>query len=556
MGIKDILINTISDALYDCAGKGLLKVKQVPPIELEVPRIVEYGDFSTNIAMILASAEKKAPRSIADTIAESIRGRDTVLARVEVAGPGFINLFVADEYWHNSLRDIEKLGDAYGESRIGEGKRVQIEFVSANPTGPIHVGHGRGAAIGDVLSNILKAVGYQIVTEYYINDAGNQMETLGKSVFLRYMQLLGRDVDLPSECYQGEYLADIANEVIAKFGDRYLDTPDDEAISDLADYAADKILQEIKEDLQDFGVTFDEWFSEKSLFKNNKISEATEELKKKRFIYEKDGAFWFKTTAFGDEKDRVVIRANGQPTYFASDIAYHKNKLERGFDMIINIWGADHHGYIPRMESAIQAFGKKKDILRTLLVQFVNLLRDGQQVAMSTRSGEFDTLNEVVREVGKDAARYFFLMRNSDSPLDFDLELAKRESTENPVYYVQYAHARVSSILRVAQEQGLDIPGFDDIEIDLLSLPQELTLIKQLLKFSEVIEGSALSLEPHRITVYLNELAGSFHGYYNKNRVITDDHSMTMARLYLVKMVKIVVKNALGLLGIGAPERM
>ncbi len=556
MGIKDILINTISDALYDCAGKGLLKVKQVPPIELEVPRIVEYGDFSTNIAMILASAEKKAPRSIADTIAESIRGRDTVLARVEVAGPGFINLFVADEYWHNSLRDIEKLGDAYGESKIGEGKRVQIEFVSANPTGPIHVGHGRGAAIGDVLANILKAVGYQVVTEYYINDAGNQMETLGKSVFLRYMQLLGRDVDLPSECYQGEYLADIANEVIAKFGDRYLDTPDDEAISDLADYAADKILQEIKEDLQDFGVTFDEWFSEKTLFKNNKISEATEELKKKRFIYEKDGAFWFKTTAFGDEKDRVVIRANGRPTYFASDIAYHKNKLERGFDMIINIWGADHHGYIPRMESAIQAFGKKKDILRTLLVQFVNLLRDGQQVAMSTRSGEFDTLNEVVREVGKDAARYFFLMRNSDSPLDFDLELAKRESTENPVYYVQYAHARVSSILRVAQEQGLDIPGFDDIEIDLLSLPQELTLIKQLLKFSEVVEGSALSLEPHRITIYLNELAGSFHGYYNKNRVITDDPSMTMARLYLVKMVKIVVKNALGLLGIGAPERM
>ena len=556
MGIKNILINTISDALYDCAGKGLLKVKQVPPIELEVPRIVEYGDFSTNIAMILASAEKKAPRSIADTIAESIRGRDTVLARVKVAGPGFINLFVADEYWHNSLRDIEKLGDAYGESKIGEGKRVQIEFVSANPTGPIHVGHGRGAAIGDVLANILKAVGYQVVTEYYINDAGNQMETLGKSVFLRYMQLLGRDVDLPSECYQGEYIADIANEVIAKFGDRYLDTPDDEAISDLADYAADKILQEIKEDLQDFGVTFDEWFSEKTLFKTNKISEATEELKKKRFLYEKDGAFWFKTTAFGDEKDRVVIRANGRPTYFASDIAYHKDKLERKFDMIINVWGADHHGYIPRIESVVQALGKGKKALKVLLVQLVNLLRDGQQVAMSTRSGEFDSLSEVVKEVGKDAARYFFLMRSSDSPLDFDLELAKKESAENPVYYAQYAHARISSILMLARERGLIITGCEEVEVDLLSLPEEITLIKQLLKFPEVIEGSAVSLEPHRITVHLNELASIFHGYYNKNRVISDDLSMTAARLYLVKTVKMVIGNALGLLGVDAPEKM
>lgn len=556
MRVKNTLTDIINEALADCGRKGLLRVKEVPDVELEIPKIQEHGDFSTNIAMILASKEKKSPVSIANAIANTIRERDTVLAKVEVAGPGFINFFMANDYWYNSLKDIEKRSNSFWKSRIGEGKKVQIEFVSANPTGPLHIGHGRGAAVGDVLANILRAVGYEVVKEYYINDAGSQIETLGRSVFLRYIQLSGRDIDLPPDCYQGEYIVDMANDVIARFGDRYLDESHDEAISDLAVYAADHILQGIKEDLRDFGVEFDEWFSEKTLFKNNKILEVTDELKEKGLIYEKDGAFWFKTTRFEDEKDRVVIRVNGQPTYFASDIAYHKNKLERKFDMIINIWGADHHGYIPRIESVIQAFGEKREVLKLLLVQLVNLLRDGQQVAMSTRSGEFDTLSEVVKEVGKDAARYFFLMRNSDSPLDFDLELAKKESNENPVYYVQYAHARVSSILRLADDRGLDIPGFEDVEIDLLKLPQELTLIKQILRFSEVVEGSALSLEPHRITVYLNELASSFHSYYNKNRVISDAPSLTMARLYLVKMIKIVIENALGLLGVSAPERM
>ena len=556
MVIVNILRDIVSAAVSDCAQKGLLKTKEVSSIELEVPKNEGHGDYSTNIAMILASEEKKSPKPIADAIAKSIRDKSTLLARVDVAGPGFINFFVANEYWYDSLSNIEKEGDSYGESDIGEGKKVQIEFVSANPTGPLHIGHGRGAAVGDVLANILRAAGYEVFKEYYINDAGNQIETLGRSVFLRYLGLLGRDLDMPLECYQGKYVIDIANDIKVRFGSTYLDRPKDESISHLADYAADYVMQGIRKDLKDFGVEFDEWFSEKTLFEDNKVSEVTEELRAKGFIYEKDGALWFKTTDFGDEKDRVVIRANGQPTYFASDIAYHKNKLERKFDMIINIWGADHHGYIPRMESVIQAFGKKKEMLRLVLVQLVRLLRDGRQVTMSTRSGEFDTLNEVVKEVGKDAARYFFLMRNSDSPLDFDLELAKKESNDNPVYYVQYAHARVSSILRLAEERGLNIPVFEDIEFGLLNLPQELTLIKQLLKFSEVIKGSAFSLEPHRITAYLNELAGIFHSYYNKNRVISDDLTMTLARLYLVKMVKIVLKNALCFLGVSAPERM
>jgi len=556
MKIKDILRGIINNALSDCVRKGLLKIKSIPVIELETPKIQEHGDFSTNVAMILASEEKSSPRLIASSIAESIRDKDNVLAKVEIAGPGFINFFITNDYWRSSLKEIEILGDSYGSSKAGEGKKVQVEFVSANPTGPLHIGHGRGAAVGDALANILKVAGYKVVKEYYINDTGNQMDTLGRSVFLRYLQLLGRDIDLPSECYQGEYIVNIANDIIAEQGDKYLDKPDSEVISDFAVYAADYILEGIKEDLRNFGVKFDIWSSEKILFENNKISEVTKELKKKGYIYQKDGAFWFRTTAFGDEKDRVVIRANGQPTYFASDIAYHKDKLERKFDMIVNIWGADHHGYVPRMQSVIQALGASKEILKVILVQLVNLVRNGQQVAMSTRSGEFDTLKEVLLEVGKDAARYFFLMRSSDSQLDFDLELAKKQNNENPVYYVQYAHARICSILRLAEEQGLNIPGFEEVAIDLLILPQELTLIKHLLEYPEVIEGSAFSLEPHRITVYLNDLAGNLHSYYNKNRVLSDDLSLTMARLYLVKMIKIVLNNALNLLGVHAPERM
>ncbi|MDY7032824.1 MAG: arginine--tRNA ligase [Thermodesulfobacteriota bacterium] len=556
MKTKETLIKIIIRALFDCIRRGILHEGDMPVIEVEIPKLEGHGDFSTNIAMILASRERKSPKLIADSIVESIGKEDDILAKVEVAGPGFINFFLTNDYWYSLLQDIEKQDHSYGKSNRGDGKRVQIEFVSANPTGPLHIGHGRGAALGDALGNILKAAGYDVVREYYINDAGNQIETLGRSVYLRYLHFFKKDIDFPKECYQGEYIIDIAKEIKAVYGDRYLNESEKKGISDLSVYAADHVFKGIKKDLDDFGVKFDEWFSEKTLFEDNKVSEVVGELKEKGYVYLQDGAFWFRSTEFGDEKDRVVIRSDGQPTYFASDIAYHKNKLERKFDMIINIWGADHHGYVPRMESVIQALGKEKGILRVLLVQLVNLLRDGQQVAMSTRSGEFDTLKEVLQEVGKDAARYFFLMRSADSPLDFDLELAKRESTENPVYYVQYAHARISSILRLAQERGFYVPVFEEVQIDLLGLPEEIRLIKQLLKYPDVVEGSAVALEPHRITVYLNELAGCFHSYYNKNRVISDDLSMTLARLYLVRIIRTVIGNALGLLGVNAPEKM
>ena len=556
MNTKKILTEIIENALHDCTEKGILHGGETPMIEVETPKLEGHGDFSTNIAMILASKEKKSPRLIADSLVQSIGGKYDILAKVEVAGPGFINFFFTNNYWHESLQRIEEQGDCYGRSNVGAGKRVQVEFVSANPTGPLHIGHGRGAAVGDVLANILEAAGYSVVREYYINDAGNQIETLGRSVYFRYLQLSGRDIDFPAECYQGDYIIDIAREMAAAHGDRYLRESDDRAVSDCAVFASERVFHGIKNDLEDFGVEFDEWFSEKTLFEENKVLEAVEELKAKGFIYLKDDAFWFRSAEFGDEKDRVVVRSDGQPTYFASDIAYHKNKLERGFHMIINIWGADHHGYVPRMESVIQALGKKKEVLRVLLVQLVNLLRDGQQVAMSTRSGEFDTLEKVVKEVGKDAARYFFLMRNSDSPLDFDLELAKQESTESPVYYVQYAHARISSILNLALERGIRIPEYEELPMSLLNLPEEIRLVKQILRYPEVVEGSALSLEPHRITAYLNELTGSFHSYYNKNRVISDDHPVTVARLFLVRTIRTVIGNALGLLGVGAPEKM
>ncbi|MDY6855366.1 MAG: arginine--tRNA ligase [Thermodesulfobacteriota bacterium] len=556
MRTKEALTIIIKDALSRCIQKGVFNVEDIPDIEMEIPRIQQHGDFSTNIAMIFASKEKKPPQCIAKSICENIEDNYHILAKVEVAGPGFLNFFLTGEYWRNSLKDIEKLNSSYGKSNIGAGKEVQVEFVSANPTGPLHIGHGRGAAVGDTLANIMKAAGYNVVKEYYINDVGNQMETLGKSVSLRYIELYGREIYLPKKCYQGEYIKDIARDIKAKYRDRYLDGSNSETVSFFSFYASDYILKGIRDDLRDFNVEFDEWFSEKALFEKEKISEIISELEDKGFIYQKDGAYWFRTTQFGDEKDRVVIRANGQPTYFASDIAYHKDKLERKFDMIINIWGADHHGYIPRMESVIQAFGEKKEVLEVLLVQLVNLMRDGKPIAMSTRSGEFVTLKEVIREVGKDAARYFFLMRSSDSPLDFDLELAKRQSNENPVYYVQYAHARICSILRLAKERKLEMPKFEQVKIDLLNLSEEMILIKQLLKYPDLIERSALSLEPHRITGYLNELASDFHSYYNKNRVISNDPDLTLSRLFLVKMIRVVLKNALELIGVDAPERM
>jgi arginyl-tRNA synthetase len=410
--------------------------------------------------------------------------------------------------------------------------------------------------VGDVIANILEISGYTVFREYYINDAGNQMNNLGKSVWLRYLELLGKKVDFPESCYQGDYIIGLAREIIGKDSDIYLSKSQEEVLPFFTDYAANSILNGIKEDLKAFGVTFDNYFSERELYTNNVVLRLLDMLEKKGHIYKEGEASWFKTTDFGDEKDRVVIRKNGEPTYFAADIAYHENKFERGFTNIIDIWGADHHGYIPRMSAAVQALGHDKDALKIILVQLVNLLRSGKPVAMSTRSGEFVTLKEVADEVGKDAARYNFLMRRADSHLDFDLELAKKQSNENPVYYVQYAHARICSIERMAIERGYDIPHYHDADLTLLKLPEEMNLVKIIARFPEVIEGAVKALEPHRLTFYLNDLAALFHSYYNKHKVISDDKQLSTSRLFLVKSAKIVFRNTLKLLGVKAPERM
>jgi len=554
--IKHRLTALVKEAASACIAEGLLKLENLPPVEMEMTKEAAHGDYATNLAMILASSARMSPRKIAEMITGHLRDERNILEKSEIAGPGFINFFVREQVWAEELKDIERLGKSYGSADAGRGRKIQVEFVSANPTGPLHIGHARGAVVGDVIANILAMSGYDIFREYYINDAGNQMNNLGKSVWYRYLELLGKSVEFPGTCYQGDYIRDIAGDILKKDGELYLAKDEGETIRAFTDYAAGIILEGIKEDLKEFGIVFDRYFSERVLYVNDGVARLLAELEEKGFIYREEETLWFKTTDFGDDKDRVVVRKNGEPTYFAADIAYHKNKYERGFDTVIDIWGADHHGYIPRMHAGIQALGHSREALRVVLVQLVNLLRDGKPVAMSTRSGEFVTMREVVEEVGRDAARYNFLMRRSDSHLDFDLEVAKRQSNENPVYYVQYAHARICSILRMAQDRGIEMPASGEVDPQLLSIPEEIALIKALIRFPEVVEGSARTLEPHRITFYLNDLAGLFHSYYNKYKVISEDEAVTKARLFLMKCIAIVLRNALTLLGVSAPEKM
>ncbi len=552
--MRDKITGIIRDALEACFSRGALTRVDVPVIEVETTKDQAHGDYASNLALVLASSLKQNPRHLAQTLVEGIENAGHVIRKVEIAGPGFINFFVADESWRSGLAEIEAQGEAYGSSLIGKGRRVQVEFVSANPTGPLHIGHARGAVVGDVIARILEKSGYSVFREYYINDAGNQMQNLGKSVYLRYAELLGREVDFPETCYQGDYIREIAREILAEEGNIHLDRND--AVPYFTDYAGRIILAGIKGDLAEFGVIFDRYFSERELYEADKVSLLLKALEKEGFVYSDGETLWFKSTALGDQKDRVVVRRSGEPTYFAADIAYHKDKLDRGFDLIIDVWGADHHGYIPRMTAGIQALGKDKNSLKIVLVQLVNLLREGIPVAMSTRSGEFVTMREVIEEVGRDASRYNFLMRRSDSHLDFDLEVAKSQSNENPVYYVQYAHARISSILRLAEERGLALPTYAEVDLRKLSLPEEMRLIKAIVRFPEVLEGAVRTLEPHRLTFYLNELAGEFHSYYNKNRVISSDLPLVGARLYLVAAIRTVIKNGLAILGVSAPERM
>ncbi len=554
--MKNKIINILKNALNVSLNKGQLPEFSLPYLEVEPPANPAHGDYAANTAMILAAQIKQNPRKIAQIIQENLSDPENIIEKTQIAGPGFINFFIKDEVWKQALKNINEQQEKYGYTDYGAGQKVQVEFVSANPTGPLHIGHARGAVVGDVISNLLKTAGYKVFKEYYINDAGNQMNNLGKSVLLRYKELLGDKIDFPETCYRGDYIRDIAGNIIKSEKDKYIKVAEEAAISNFTSIAGQIILEEIKVDLRDFGVVLDEYFSEKELYKNDGVTKLLEKLQEQGFIYSDGETLWFKTTDFGDEKDRVVIRKNGEPTYFAADIAYHQNKYNRGFETIIDIWGADHHGYMPRMWAGIQALGHDKESLKIILVQLVNLLRGGVPVAMSTRSGEFVTLREVLDEVGRDAARYNFLMRRSDSHLDFDLEVAKKQSNENPVYYVQYAHARICSIMKMAQEKGIDLPVFKNTDLSLLSEPEEKALIKMLVRYPETVYGAAKSLEPHRIPFYLNELAGLFHSYYNKNKVISENNCLTSARLFLIMTIKIVLQNALKILGVSAPQKM
>jgi arginyl-tRNA synthetase len=554
--MRDTIRHIIQCAAEQAHSNGALPSDAFPDVEVERPRASGHGDFATNFAMISAKGQKMAPRQIAEAIVDHIEDGDHTLQRTEIAGPGFINFFVRPEAWAPLVAQILEQDRTYGASDIGRGRRVQVEFVSANPTGPLHVGHGRGAAVGDSVANLLAFCGFDVQREYYINDSGRQIQTLGRSVYLRSRQLLGRDVDFPEECYQGDYIKDLARSVIDDKGEDFINGDTETAVAHCARFAADTIINGIRNDLDTFGVCYDRWFSEQSLYDQGRVDQVLEDLKRRKLVYTDDGAWWFNTSDFGDEKDRVVVRRNGQTTYFASDIAYHQNKYQRGFDRVIDVWGADHHGYIARVRAAVEATGHQKDQFEVILVQLVNLLRGGQPVAMSTRAGEFVTLADVVDEVGRDAARFIFLTRDYESPLDFDLEVAKQKSNDNPVYYVQYVHARIASILRKAAGQGIDRLDWQPEAGLRLNTEQDVRLIKALVSYPEAVRAGALALAPHRIAFYLMELASLFHAYYNKHRVLGQDAQLTHGRLCLVLAVKKVIRNGLGLLGVTAPDQM
>ncbi len=554
--IKQQIERIVHQALDDAFRAGQLPSSDFPAFVVEEPNVEAHGDFSTNAAMVMASIQKMAPRKIAGILVEHLQRHPSGVKRIDIAGPGFINFYLSSAAWHPVVRRIAEQGGAFGASDVGRGRRVQVEFVSSNPTGPLHVGHGRGAAVGDAVAAILAACGYDVQREYYINDSGRQIHTLGQSVYLRLREHFGRTVDFPETCYQGDYIRELAAEIAAAEGKAALQWPEDQAIRHCARYACEKILAGIRRDLGDFGVTFDRWFSEQSLYDNGQVDESIAFFRERGLIYEKDGALWFKTSAFGDEKDRVVVRSNGQTTYFASDIAYHQDKFRRGFDRVIDVWGADHHGYIARMTAAVEAGGIARERFGVILVQLVNLLRGGEPVAMSTRAGRFDTLAQVIREVGRDAARFIFLSRHHESALDFDLELARQKTNDNPVFYVQYVHARISSILRKAREQGMEGVAWDADAVAQLTAPEETALIKAMDRFPDTVSAAAEMLEPHRITYYLMNLASLFHAYYNKHRVLTDDARLSRGRLCLVLAVRQVIRNGLTLLGVSAPEKM
>jgi len=569
--VQERVTTALLGALDGARQKGQLKTTAWPTLSLDAPKRPEWGDLASTVAMSLAASEHKAPHDIAQIIVENIPQREQLFDRVEIVRPGFLNLTVKPALWQEVLREIESQGARYGRTAVGAGRRVLVEYVSANPTGPLHVGHGRGAAVGQAVVRLLDAIGYEAVSEYYINDAGRQMKLLGASVYARYQELSGQTIAFPEDGYHGSYITSLAQQLKEQLDPVAGELTPADLETRCRSLAYQKLLGLIRDDLMSFGIEIQSWFSETSLLESKAIELALEELKARDLLFQQDGAWWFRASTYGDEKDRVVKKQDGEYTYLASDIAYHHDKLRRGYDLLIDVFGADHHGYIPRMQAVMQAYGHPKDRLHVVLVQLVKLLRDGVEVKMSKRTGEFITMREVLDEVGADAAKFYFLMRDSTTHLEFDLELAKQRSTDNPVYYVQYAHARICSLWRVAAARGVTRPSAEGTDLTVLMDPDELGLIKKLSSYPEVVQASALAFEPHRVTYYLQQLAALLHTFYNKHRVLPPEldqenkgsaptevltSKRTAARLVLMGAVQQVLRNGLNVLGISAPEHM
>ena len=556
MLVKDTIATAVAAALEQARADGVIDVESPPGIEVERPNNPEHGDFATNLPLRLARAARANPLQLAQLIAERVASGPEI-DDVSPAPPGFINFKLSQAWLQQQVETVRAAGDSFGASDTGAGRKVMVEFVSVNPTGPVHVGHTRGAVLGSALANALEAAGYDVTREYYVNDAGSQMEAFYRSVWTRYRQALGRDAEMPENGYQGEYIADIATEIIASDGDGYLEKSDAAAMREIGNVAREKMVALIRDDLDAIGVEFDNWFSERRLFTDQDYDRAMARLREEGHLSELNGALWFMSSTMGDERDNVVVRSSGEPTYFASDIAYHYNKFEeRGFDRVIDIWGADHQGHVPRMKAAVQAMGIEPDNLTVLISQMVTLKRGDETVRASKRTGDFITLRELVDEVGRDACRYFFLARAPSTQMEFDLELATRESSENPVYYVQYAHARNASILNLAAERGIDYAQGD---VSLLTHPHELDLIRTMLRLPELVEQVAENLEPHHLPHYAMELATAFHHFYESCRVISanaEDNELTLARLKLVAAAQVAFRRTLTLMGMSAPERM
>jgi arginyl-tRNA synthetase len=550
--VKNQLKEEITQAVIKA---GLAAPEQVPDVVLEAPKDKAHGDFAANMAMQLARIAKKAPRKIAEELIASFDKEKGHIRKIEIAGPGFINFFLDNQYLTNLIPTIIEAGDSYGASNSGAGKKVLVEFVSANPTGSLHLGHGRGAAVGDTLCKLLNKAGYYAVPEYYINDGGNQIANLAISLEARYLQQLGQSAEIPENGYHGKDIIELAKRLVDEYGDALSAKPAEERSRFFRNFGVEHLMRGIKKDLGDFRVHFDNWFSERSLYEDNKIEPVLEYLKNKGEVYEKDGALWLKTSEYGDDKDRVLVKSDGSYTYFTPDIAYHKNKLDRGFEQLIDVLGADHHGYVPRLKAAIQSLGYNPDQLTVQIIQLVNLFKDGEKVKMSKRTGKAVTMRELMEDVGVDAARYFFAMRSSDSHLDFDLDLAISHSNENPVYYVQYAYARITSMLKRAE--AFEHDNAAELDLNLLTGEKEIDLLKKLGDFPAVVADSAEKLAIQHIPNYLYDLAACLHSFYNAEKVLDENNVLlSKARVALMKAVRITLKNGMELIGVNAPEKM